>query len=390
MTLIDLSDFDTWLPERLLARPFEWKTEQPVVPLGDLGIIVAPDTIATVGTPVITPASIDSATGAVLSPSTKYQGSAYFLHDFGDGLAAGDLLVPLTSTAPVLRVTTDRLGSVCSSQFLGLKVPPRLSLWLWSVLNSTSGVQARSDAIAGLGGASRTRAALLSLTVPTPPFMFDSAAFSAIEDHTHVVNPFEADNGGSWWRTANLVDYEWRFVLATPTPEIVITGIPLADLATVERGVTPPREFCTDIPIPGANPLMTHSALSGRPPRTWIKPNAPHTVTANAGDIVLSGVADQPHAQVAPGPILIDRNLFLVRPNLPERGRTMAAYFNSQAGLGVRAILQTGTTARTLALRDLQRFPIPEQALESTELAHRAEDLENVDLAAKLENLLWS
>lgn len=379
---VDLRGRPTWDTGILTTETFRWPTDAPRVALGELVTQVVSSSIVEAGVQVITPASLDAAIGGVRRRSLRYQGSVFqVMRD----LQIDDVLVPPNAEAPVLLVTEALRGALVSSRFTALRPSGNvIPLWIWAVLNSSSGRDLRQRLSLGgldVGGA---KARLLDLAFPVPSLAHQievEPTLRAIESTTHID---EDEAPSTWWRVTNLRGGEWRLLLASPQPERLDEGEPLGDYAEkIEQGTAVGRDDITDVPDAGT-PVIDGAVLAGGILKRWAKSPDRRGVMAMPRDILVAAIGNRAHATVANEASVIDRNVIRIQLKDPHQAEAVAQYLNGSAGYGLRQMLLRGSTVPHLSVADLSRMPIPPEAL-----AYDGDAQPLIPLALRLEHALW-
>lgn len=132
-------------------------------------------------------------------------------------------------------------------------------------------------------------------------------------------------------------------------------------------------------------PLTDIAVLGGKPVRRWV-PVEPRNVIAQSADVFVVAVGARPHAALATETTVIDRNVFLLRLRLRDRGHGPAIvhYLNGQTGYGLRQVLLTGDFTPGMRKDNLASLPVPPEALDFT---GSTEPLVPLDL--QFERALW-
>lgn len=380
--ILDLPLKSSWDPARLIAAAFRWPADAPEVPLRDIATRLFPRTFADAGSPVVTPQDLDTLTGGVRRRSREYQGAVF---QVGGDLRIGDVLVPRAGSGPAILVSEHLRGALVSARFSAIRpVDPELGLWLWAVLSSESGLRFRATLSQGSSAASVDVGTLLDSSVPAPPLeqMRASAAVLA-EVHGSTLIEEEAATE-TWWSTADLREFEWRFALATPDPAVLTHGEPLADFCGEMAVGCATRALALEAEAPGHLPVCDVSALGGKPPRRWVPIDEGRPVVANPGDLLVAQLGKLPHARVADRAVVVDQHVFVLRLRNPEHGPALARHLNGQDAYRIRQMFLTGTTIPSLSLADLRQFPVPHDALRVQPVG-----VVPVPLAQRLEQVLW-
>ncbi|MFG1824247.1 hypothetical protein ACGFIJ_17325 [Microbispora bryophytorum] len=380
--IFDLRLERNWEPGRLTAEAFRWPTSDPELPLRELATRLAPRSFADAGSPVVTPASVDSQSGGVRRRNKKYQGAVF---QVGAELRSGDVLVPRLGVGPALLVSDHLRGALVAARFSALRpLEPELGLWLWGVLSSESGRRLRANLSQGAAVAAVEASVLLDATVPVPPLermRRVTGPLRAIEDSTHVD---EEEAVETWWQTTDLRATEWRIALATPDPSLLTAGVPLANFCgEIARGGST-RRLAIEEEAPGYLPVADVSMLGGKPPRRWVPQDEGNPTVAYPGDLLVAALGNLPHARVADAPVAADTHVLILRLRNPSLGPALAHYLNGQDAYRVRQMLTVGATIPSISATDIGRIPVPAAALEQAD-AHAAE----LPLAQRLEQVLW-
>ncbi len=381
--VLDLRNEPSWNPSRVSSDAFAWPDGHPEIRLAELVVALAANSVADVGSPVITPSSIDRATGGVRRRSRAYQGAAF---QVGSDLEPGDLLVPPSTTGPVLLLSGRHAGALVSARFIALRPGnPDEALWLWGLLSSETGRQFRSTLSQGAMMLRLDPLLLLNAGVP----------MSLSQSRRHLLEELrllqastlgrEEEPNETWWHKADLRVTEWRMALATPDPDPLGVGDPFEALCKEIVAGRPTRPVAVEVEAPGHLPVVDILALSGNPPRRWVSAEQERVVVAQPGDLLLARVGTIPHATVIDHLAVADHQVVVCRLRDPALGASLACFLNSQRGYGLRQVLSTGTAIPTISLRDLRRLPIDPSALQTAPDA----DLPVSDLSERLELLLW-
>lgn len=381
--LVDLRQHASWEPSRLLAEVFEWPIAVPIVALRDLVSRVAPTSIADVGTPVITPAGIDSILGGVRRRSRKYQGAAY---QVGSELRPGDVLVPRTPSGVALIVSELMAGALVSSTFYALRPGDQMSgLWIWGMLNCRSGIELRRSVSVGAASMLLSTGDLLDLPVPMPPLVAQSALMAGLHEAQAATRVPEDEAPETWWRIADLRASEWRLMLASPRPELLQDGTPLRDYCgEIARG-RPVRDFASESEEIGFLPVVDIGTLSGNPSRRWVPATADRLTRVHPGDLCVAAVGERPHAAVVDADAVADPNVYVLRLRDPSLGPALMRYLNGREGYAFRRMLISGAAMPSLRRRDLEQLPVRKHAFDSPEA-----ETPVASLADRLEQVLWS
>lgn len=380
--VLDLRRHANWEPSRLLAEAFEWPIQAPTVALRDLVSRVAPASFADVSTPVITPAGIDPILGGVRRRSRKYQGAAY---QVGAELQPGDLLVPRSPSGLVLLVSDLMMGALVSSTFYALRPREESSAaWLWAVLNSRSGLELRRRLAAGSTALLLAPGDLLDIAVPLPTLALHHHLTEALQREAESTQFEEEEALETWWRSADLRGSEWRFMLASPRPDLLHEGIPLKDYCGEIAKGRPIRDVAVEAEEAGFLPVADIRMLSGNPPRRWVPATAEGLTHVHPGDLCVAAPGERPHATVVQTEAVVDPNVYVLRLRNPALGPALAQYLNGREGFALRRMLISGAFIPNLRRGDLENLPVRPEALDQS-----APDVPVIPLADRLERLLW-
>ncbi|MFA1541683.1 hypothetical protein [Actinomadura monticuli] len=381
-TLLDLRRQPNWDPARLTAEAFQWPTDAPQVRMRDLLSRIAPTGFVDAGTPTITLAGIDPNLGGVRRRSRKYQGAAY---QVGADLRAGDLLVPRTPTGVVLLVSERMVGALISSTFYALRSDNETSaLWIWGLLNCRSGRELRRNVSSGSAALMLSLADLLDMQVPVLPLAQQHSLAAALRDVEATTHIPEDEAAETWWRTADLRGEEWRFMLASPQPDLLRVGTPLRDFCGEIAKGRPVRDVATESEETASLPVVDISMLAGNPARRWVPAHDHGLTPVYPGDLCVAAVGERPHAAVIFVEAIADPNVYVLRLRTPAQGPALAQYLNGQEGFALRKMLISGAYIPNLRRQDLEQLPIREEALHPVE-----PDVPVAPLADRLEQLLW-
>lgn len=382
VTQVDLRGRSTWETGLLTAESFRWPTDAPTVSLAELVTSVVASSVVRTGAQVITPASLDPASGAVRRRSQRYQGPVL---QVGRDLQLNDLLVPTSAEIPVLLVTEHLRGALVSSHFTALRSAGEARpLWIWAVLNSSSGRDLRQRLSLGGLEVGGVKGRILDLAIPVAPLarQFElESVLQAIELSTHVE---EDEAPSTWWRTTDLRGNDWHLLLATPEPERLNDGEPLESFADkIEQGKVRSRDDDTDQPGTGL-PVTDIGVLSGRPPKRWAATLDRSATVSSTGDVLVAAVGNRAHATVATDMSVLDRNVIRIHLKDPRQAEAIAHFLNGSAGYGLRQVLLRGSTVPHLSVANLSRMPVPADTL-----VYEGTAVPSTPLALRLEHALW-
>lgn len=386
--LTDLSAEGDWDPARLAVEAFQWPVDPDrfaLVTLAEVVRVVTPDSWAGDGTAVITPTSLDPVHGGIQKRSTKYQGAAYTVTHAGRGLHPFDLLVPTSPDIPALLVSTHLNGSTVSGRFLALRPVGGTAHWLWGVLNSQHGREARAHAAGMKHGLCRSSLALLDVEIPWPTREEADELDSRIARVELATRRPEETPAETWWRVTDLSAEGWHVALAIPGPERVDAGVPLGVLCQEIVSGRLERQLVESEPLPGLRPVADIGSLSGKGTSRWADPEAKGAAIVEPGDVLVASVGNRPYATVATAPAVLHENVVALRLVNPSLGPAIARYLNGQGGFGFRQAYLTGSTVPHLNKTNLRKIPVAHSALAPS---RPVEPL--VPLAQQLEQLLWT
>ncbi|MGQ5650656.1 hypothetical protein [Streptomyces lannensis] len=137
--------------------------------------------------------------------------------------------------------------------------------------------------------------------------------------------------------------------------------------------------------MPGTLPVVDVSFLAGKPPRRWVEPQASRATVIVPGDLLIAGLGDYSYATVAQRPGVADPHVFVLRLLDQAQGPALAHYLNGREGQATRRILLHGSTVPSVKRADIERFPIPREAL-----GFDGDAEPDVALAEQLEQVLWT
>ena len=379
---VDLRGQPTWDTAILTAEAFRWPTDAPSVARADLVTpVTTASSIVEAGAQVVTPASLDQASGGIRRRSQRYQGPVF---QVTRDLQIDDLLVAPSPEVPVLLVTEHLQGALVSSGFAALRASGIATpLWIWAVLNSKSGRELRRRLSLGGFDTGSTKARIRDLDIPVPTLARQREAqpeLRSIESTTHIE---EEEAPSTWWRTTDLRGKEWHLQLASSKPERLDDGPQLKTyVAMIDQGRVLRGEV-TNVPNAGA-PITDGAALAGRPVRRWVRSTDESSVVAESGDVLVAAIGSRAHATVASETAVIDRSVIRIRLKDPRYAEAVAHYLNGSAGYAFRQIFVRGSTVPHLSVADLSRMPVP------TEVLADAGNIEpTIPLALRLEHALW-
>lgn len=382
--IVDLRNRGEWDPAVLVADAIGWPSSERAVGLSELVDLLYPDSTAERGDAVITPAGLDPIAGGVRRRSRTYQGPVFQVHAFGDALSPGDLLIPPSGNQPVLLVTDGLFGSVASASFRAVRPLTADSLWLWAVLNCQTGCVLRKLDRAAAMRRGSSRPDVGNLRVPAAPgadWLSLRPIVERIEQSTHG---HEEDLAATWWHTIDLrAGPEWRIALATPTPEILHDGEPLASFCT-EIQLGRPVRNAEHLAVPDSVPVTDFAVLRGNRVSGWAIP-ATDSALARPGDVLVAERGLRALARVVDKPMVIGVGVYVLRLREPGDGPKLVAFLNGQQGYARRRILAVRSLMPFLRRNDLARMPVPGRALEDA-----AAVADPRPLALRLEELLWS
>ncbi|WP_405476560.1 hypothetical protein [Streptomyces sp. NBC_00009] len=326
-----------------------------------------------------------ASTGSVRRRSTKYQGSVFVVGL--RGLRSGDVLVPSSASGSALLIDDRLNGALFSSRFTALRpLAVTDSLWIWAVLNSQSGRARRALLAAGSPTGAVKTSDLLDITLPMPPLAHTQRLhqdLAQIEERTHRA---EAPAESTWWTTADLrVRNDWAITLATPNPRLLDNGEPLSSFIRELARSRSTRNAESLEELPGTLPVVDVSTLAGKPPRRWVEPKTTGATVIAPGDLLIAGLGEYSYATVAQRPGVADPHVFVLRLLDQSQGPALAHYLNGREGQAIRRILLRGSTVQSVKRADIERFPIPREALD-----YDGDAEPDVPLAEQLEQVLWT
>ncbi|UKO86523.1 hypothetical protein [Rhodococcus erythropolis] len=336
------------------------------------------------GTPVITPGGLHPVRGGIRRRTRKYQGPVFQVHESGNALRPGDLLIPPNPDQPVILVSEAHLGALVSSSFLAVRPVSVDPLWLWAILNCQTGRTVRGLHSIAIQGQGPDHSQAEQFPIPVHDDTWGSPLRSELETIERSTRGDEEEAVETWWRTVDLqLETEWRIVLATPNPAVLQDGEPLEAICSeIVRGR--PAGHLSSMDLPGGIPVADIRVLGGGTARRWVSPEG-NPIVANEGDVLVAAVGTRAHARAAAGVCAVDKNVYALRLIDADQGPGLARYLNGQAGYARRQILLSGVTVPALKKTDLSRFPVPGSALTDSR-----PEVDTRPLAIQLERLLWS
>ncbi|MFC8421280.1 hypothetical protein ACFUN7_10415 [Streptomyces sp. NPDC057236] len=202
---------------------------------------------------------------------------------------------------------------------------------------------------------------LLETGVPLPPLLevqrLDGVPAS-IEAGTHRE---EEPSESTWWVTADLrLRDDWGIMLATPRPELLEDGEPLGSFVREMKPSRSTRGFEVPTALPGTLPVVDVSVLGGRPTRRWAAPRSTTVTLITPGDLLISRVGEYSYATVTHA----DPGVFVLQPHDQSQGPALTHFLNGREGQTRRRMFLQGMTVPSLRRADIERFPIPAEALE--------------------------
>ena len=385
--VLDLRERPTWdIPALLTPKPEELWGQQPLVPLHALVQVHAPRGEAQDDEPVVTPGSVDFATGDVRTRRGRAAHRLVLRVGASDTAAhLGDVLVPQLGDAPCV-LLGEQHSALSFVNFLALHPEQRsTSLWLWAVLTSARGRALRRALTVGTTGRVPLTG-LFAASIPAPPPADDPryAHIAALHARTAVAVDSE---GRSWWRvTALPADGEWHRHLVTPTPGILDHGTPLGQLATIVPGRNPAGAF--EQFRPGALPVLNGRSVDGQHVHRWADLDT--GVVAEPGDVAVVEVGVRGRATVVTQPAIAGNGVLLLKPHNRSHGEALATYLRSEPAQTLRGTLITGGVIPRLSRSTLAQLPVPDEALSVPADPSAQQPTPRLPLSEQLEQLLWS
>ncbi|MCQ1947586.1 hypothetical protein [Arthrobacter sp. zg-Y1116] len=384
MTIVDLRLEPDWVPRRLVSGTFRWPVSTQTLQLDEIGTRIQPRLFVEQGSQVIVPEGIDRVHGGIRRRTTKYQGAGHLVGGEIGNLQPGDVLIPARADLPALMLHADLAGSTVSGGFSAFRFTTQAdAYWVWAVFSSVAGRDFRRAFLSDSSWAKRPRVGDAAL--PWPDEATRARMLSSVSAIESQCRGHEESAVATWWNTTDLRRTEWRIALATPEPERLFDGVPLADLAIEIR---PGRAFNSGETLTaatdGALPVVTGATLAGRPITRWLVETSA-SVVAEAGDLLVAVVGKRANARIVEQRSILDSGVYRVRLAEARLSTAVAAFFNGQTGYGLRSTLLFGTTIPRVSVNDLRRMRIPESVLRG-----EAPDRPTEPLAERLERLLWS
>jgi hypothetical protein len=400
-TTVNLSGTASWEPARLVAPVGEtrWPTDRwPLVPIGDLvTAVVAPTALAEPAQPVVTPVGISREGGHVASTRHDYAGRIYHSGRELEALAVGDLLVSPNPAQPALLIGPDHNALAFAGTFHALRpIDPQVGVWLWAVLSSTTGSNARYSEAAGGIRPTLTRGRLLELVVPMPSretLRVVTERVQPLLGRAQKVSTRAGEIDRSWWRTDRLPrDGRWDFYVTLPDPQQLLTGTPLEELCqdvTMGRDV---HNVALPIARKGWVPVYTsRSVRHDRADELWVPPER-RFIYAEPGDVLIPAVGLSARSHVCRQLGAADRDVIRCRLRRPEFAGAVVHFLNADAGQSLRRVLVAGSIPR-LTVKTVRLLSIPNEVLLEGEQIRSAEDEAAKGhglLAEQLDRVLWS
>lgn len=382
-TVTDLSRWRTWNFDEMMVEAFKWPSREPTRPLSALTVVLFPEEEIDPDFPIITPRGIDDVTGILRRRYRGHVGVGFRVGGFGRALEPGDLLVPAFD-APVLFVNETLVGSLASSQFLAFRPVGVEPLWLWGVLNSSSGQSLRRLLTVNSDGKADSHVALSGMQIPLPDAETQHVAAQVLALVELSLRNQEVEAPTTWSKVTNLRGAQWRFALGAANPALLQEGEPLSSYCSVVRGRLAQRREREWLDLAtGVLPEATGVFLAGR--SNALAPVTSKSTVVQPGDVLASVIGERPRARVVDQAMVASSSVFVIRPNDPGTGPAIANYLNSAAGLARWRFLALDGIVPQMSLSDLRAFPIPEEVLvQSTAVLPSPGPL-----GANLERLLW-
>jgi hypothetical protein len=400
-TTVNLSGTPSWEPARLVApvRETWWPTNRwPLAPIGELvSTVVAATALAEPDQPVVTPAGISRDDGHVASTKHDYSGRVYHSGTATDALAIGDLLVSPYPAQPALLIGPDHDALAFAGTFHALRpIDSQVGIWLWAVLSSSTGSNARySEAVGGIRPL-LSRGRLLELVVPMPPLETLHVVTQRVQPllgPSQRVSTRAGEIDRSWWRTDRLPrNSRWDFYVTLPDPQQLFTGTPLGELCHDVKMGRDVHDVALPIVREGWVPVFTsRSVRHDRADQLWVAPGQ-QLIYAEPGDVLIPavGLSARSHACRQLG--VVDRDVIRCRLHRPEFAASVVHFLNADAGQSLRRMLVAGIIPR-LTVKTVGLLSIPDEALLEGKQVGSAEDETAKGrglLADQLDRVLWS
>lgn len=383
--VIDLREHPVWDLSGLLApNPEEIWGQTHLVEASALAQLLTARAEAEDDEPVVTPGSVDPATGDVTT--RRGRGAHRLVLRVGSatgGVRRGDVLVPQLGDGPCVLVGKQH-RALSFVNFVALRAEEHTAaLWLWAALSSTRGGVLRRSLSVAMTGRLPT-GGLLGALVPSPPPSADPRYAQIAELHS-LTRVSAVSEGRSWWRVTTLpADGQWHRHLATPTPEVFDDGTPLGELGIIVAGRNPQPAF--EQPRPGLLPVLNGRSVDGQNVTRWADREA--GPLAEAGDVAIVEVGHRGRAAVVAAPALAGTGVLLLKLRDRRFADALAAYLRSEPAQALRATLITGVIPR-LTRSTLAQLPVPDDVLRSPVQAGRPQGHVQ-PLSEQLEQLLWT
>lgn len=384
--LVGLDGTD-WTPSRALASASSWPESIQVVRLGDVAAVRALTAPLSAPLPLVTPANVDLATGAI-TPRGAVDDEGLVL---GEDLRVNDVLVPAHGNRPCVCVSDDVRGLAFRGFLRVRPIEGRVaSDWLWGFLSSASGISARMGGAKGAAASRLTASGLSDVRVPIPSIEQASRSeLAALLPEPRVLEPEGAALRSSWSFRDLRDGGAWA---GDERPEDASVGVALSDLGDLWCGTVDIRQVFA-CPAPGRFRVLTSRAVRGHrePFEPWSEGGR---VTTTAS--VVFTRTEPFRAKHAPAGMLLTKEVLALDLDLDSRSTRLlasgagtagglASYFTHGEGRRALDSVSAGAVQKHLSLAALRRVRVPERLP-----ASRSESAGASSLAERLEAALRS
>lgn len=348
----------SWEPAALLApKPAEiWGPSAHLVLVSDIAKYVPAGDSPVERIQAVTPSSVDPHQGHVRRLQLHRAGSVYRVGRDQNALHRGDVLVPRSGPGPAVLITEALIRYAFTDQFHALRPDrPEHGAWLWGLLSSVRGQQARQAVQVGSPGHGMSIAALLTLAVPAPD---DSLAVHRLNELAEERCTALLENGDqSWWHVRSLpVDGRWIRQISMKDPTVLDQGQPLGELADVIQGRRPKAP--ARAPTHGALPVMEARVVTGSDPRSWSEEELPRIAP---GDVVVQAIGQRPQVCVAREHYVASDSVLVVRVREDANATAVIEALMARGAGELLGMLSTGSVMRHLSTKELKSFPVPDE-----------------------------
>jgi hypothetical protein len=183
---------------------------------------------------------------------------------------------------------------------------------------------------------------------------------------------------------------EWRFALASPTPEVVQKGFALETITnSIRRGLHDSGRSASDTKQSGYVPVADSAWLRTGIVHKWCRPDSRQADLRTAeSDVVIARIGSAAYARVAPAGYAVGSTVYSLTLKDPALADELAHYLNSRTGRGMRELRLTGMVVPELRLSDLRALNVTEQVIQARS-ADVERDITAIPLSERLERALW-